>query len=100
MRVKALVARGDAGPALAAADKYRVFQDAPWCHAPPVAVPGTDGAVRKPLYQQLAVRYPRAKFVLTTRETDAWWSSTRQWLEELKPDNIPKVTVLGRCRTR
>lgn len=49
--------------ALKLADTYQYFQDSPWCNEP------------QRLYRILAVRYPEARFVLTFRESDPWWSS-------------------------
>ena len=62
--------------------RYRAFQDAPWCAADP------------PLYAELAAAFPRAKFVLTVRPSDAWWRSIRVWLECLKPFNRDKYARL------
>ena len=65
----------DPAPALAAADRHRLFQDAPWCAA--FAVPALGG---RPLYQALATRHAAAKFVLTVRAPAAWWASVDAWL--------------------
>jgi hypothetical protein len=53
--------------ALELADTYKYFQDSPWCNEP------------QRLYRIFAVRYPEARFVLTFRESDQWWSSVVRW---------------------
>jgi len=57
-RLASAYERGDLDPVLAAARKYEVFEDKPWAS-------GT-------LYEVLADRFPRARFVLTVRDTAAW----------------------------
>ena len=54
--------------ALRLAERYKYFEDAPWCSAHP-----------QPLYRTLAVRYPDARFVLTVRDPQKWWSSVQRW---------------------
>ena len=51
-------------------------------------------ASRGGLLETLATTYPRAKFVLTVRDADAWWASTANWLRCLKPFNIPRYTAM------
>ena len=63
-------------------------QDAPWCSANP------------PLYRQLAQDFPAAKFILTVRDVNRWWNSTRTWVDEVKSDKQNKMhltysTLLG-----
>ena len=82
--VALLGAAADAGPAVALAASARAFADAPWCMA----------ASRGDLLETLATTYPRAKFVLTVRDADAWWASTANWLRCLKPFNIPRYTAM------
>lgn len=48
------------------ADRYQYFQDTPWA--------ATD------FYRVLAEQYPEAKFILTARNTDQWWSSVKEWV--------------------
>ena len=61
--------KGNEASTLLLAEKHHYFQDSPWCHAP------------KKFYQRLARLYPTSKFVLTTRDTDEWYSSVERWVK-------------------
>ena len=49
----------DSTKAIEIAHDYRTFYDAPW----------NAGS----LYEDLAIHYPRARFVLTVRDSSQWW---------------------------
>ena len=74
----------DAAPAVALARTSRAFADAPWCMA------GSRGG----LLRRLATAYPRAKFVLTVRDPETWWTSINNWLTCLKPFNQPRYAAM------
>jgi hypothetical protein len=65
--VNSITYRNDTSLALELAAREQYFQDAPWCNEP------------QRLYRTLAVRYPKAKFVLTVRDPDQWFSSVTRW---------------------
>ena len=67
--VKDMVYKNNSDLAIELAETYSYFQDAPWCSEP------------QRLYRNFAARYPTAKFVLTVRNSDRWWSSVERWVQ-------------------
>ncbi len=61
--------KGNETSTLILAEKHHYFQDSPWCHEP------------NKLYRRFARLYPTSKFVLTTRNTDDWYSSVLRWVK-------------------
>lgn len=66
--VRNIVHKNNTKLAVELAEKYGYFQDAPWCSEP------------QRLYRTFAMRYPEAKFVLTIRDSERWWSSVEKWV--------------------
>lgn len=55
-------------PAIYTLSKYfRSFQDRPWN--------------TRSVYSMLSLKYPKAKFILTRRNTEDWWNSVSRWLD-------------------
>ena len=70
------------GGVLRVAQAHDFFQDSPWCDA------------AAPLYPALSQAFPRARFVLTVRPTEQWWSSVFHWLTCVKPDKRREYSQL------
>merc|ERR1711998_703340 len=61
---------------------FQFYQDAPYCI--------------EPFYKSAASFYPSAKFILTVRDSQSWWTSIKNWIKELKPWNTEKYArMLG-----
>jgi hypothetical protein len=58
-------AEGNYYPILEYAKNFKSFSDSPWNHTN--------------LYEALDMKFPGSKFILTMRDPDKWFESTRKW---------------------
>lgn len=67
--------------ALSMVDEYDAFQDDPWYL----------------YYREFHSKYPDAKFVLTTRDSEAWYQSCARHFGASHPNQVRKVFYGGDC---